>query len=232
MATAAAAALSFAAGCAAGDDARMELRQYMRDEQALLGHSPSPGSGEAAEAALRLGDAGIDDPYGGDARRTLGGSVRARAFGADAEDRLVRTAKRYLGTPYEYGSDREEASTFDGSDFVQWVYAEALGLSLPRDSRSQAEYVRSRSSRTYTDERLARPGDLLFFTEYRGGKREDYEGRDGGTITHVGLALGNGRVIHALSQQTGGVRIDSLRGSHLEWRFAFGGSAPEAERAR
>jgi cell wall-associated NlpC family hydrolase len=129
-----------------------------------------------------------------------------------------------LGTPYEYGSDREESSTFDCSDFAQWVYGEALGLSIPRDSRSQAEYVRSRGSRVYGDPRDARPGDLLFFRAYRGNARTDYDGRRDGTITHVAIALGNGRVIHTLSEDTGGVRIDSLSDNHLEYRFVFGGT--------
>ena len=219
--------LALAAGCGGGNDAESELRQYVGDERAR-GTPPtlSADEGGDAEASLRLGDAGIDDPYSGDVRRVPGGGGRMQSLagGPGAESRLLRTAKRYVGTPYEYGSDREEASTFDCSDFAQWVYGEALGLSIPRDSRSQAEYVRSRGSRTYDDPRDARPGDLLFFSAYRGNARSNYDGRRNETITHVAIALGNGRVIHSLSEDTGGVRIDSLSDNHLEYRFVFGGT--------
>ena len=221
------AVLSMAAGCGGGNDAEVELRQYVGDERAR--ETPpllSADEGGDAETSLRQGDAGIDDPYSGDVRRIPGGGGRMQslAVGPGAESRLIRTAKRYLGTPYEYGSDREEASTFDCSDFVQWVYGEALGLSIPRDSRSQAEYVRARSSRAYDDPTDARPGDLLFFSAYRGNARSDYAGRRDETITHVAIALGNGRVIHTLSEDTGGVRIDALADNHLEYRFVFGGT--------
>jgi cell wall-associated NlpC family hydrolase len=225
------------AGCG-GDDAALELNQYMQDEQYLLtrGVGGETGDGTLASSLAQdrlyhLGDAGIDDPYSSDARRINGGlTMQAQSTPdfagtrAEAVERLLRTAENYLGTPYEYGSDREEHTTFDASDYVHWVVLSALGLDLPRDSRSQAEFLQAHAKRHYRQMSKAKPGDLLFFTAYQGSDRGDYPPPEEGTITHVGIYLGNDRMIHTASADTGGVRIDSLAGTHFEWRFALGSS--------
>lgn len=140
-------------------------------------------------------------------------------------ENIITTAKSYLGTPYVYGSDRTEPSTFDCSDFTRWVFLSALGMDLPWDSRSQAAYVKAFSKKKYTDVRKARRGDLLFFTHYRGNKASDYKGLKASEkpVSHLGIYLGNGKIIHTASKETGGVRIDSIGWKHLKYRFVFGG---------
>jgi len=184
------------------------------------------------DASFRLGDAGIDDPYSSGfqalANDPLAPSRPVSALSVHREAgvrRMLRTAASYVGAPYEYGSDREDPATFDASDYTRWVLLTAIGIDLPRDSRSQAEYVRSRSSRLYTDIRDAMPGDLLFFSRYRGTSASDYAGGEDPTITHTGIALGGSKMIHTASERTGGVRVDDVTGNHFEWRFVFGGSA-------
>jgi cell wall-associated NlpC family hydrolase len=224
------------AGCG-GDDAALELNQYLKDEQYLLANDAGETGDETLTSSLAedrlyfLGDSGIDDPYSSDARRMNGGlTMQARStpgFAGTRDEtvgRLLRTAENYLGTPYEYGSDREEHTTFDASDYVHWVVLSALGLDLPRDSRSQAEFLQAHAKRHYRQMSKAKPGDLLFFTAYQGSDRGNYSAPEEGTITHVGIYLGNNRMIHSASADTGGVRIDSLAGTHFEWRFALGGS--------
>ncbi|CAG7644249.1 C40 family peptidase [Paenibacillus allorhizosphaerae] len=140
-------------------------------------------------------------------------------------DNVIEMAKSYLHTPYEYGSDRLEPSTFDCSDFTRWVYLSALGMDLPWDSRSQSAYVKAFAGRQYTDLSQARRGDLLFFTRFLGPHASDYEGLkpEDKPISHMGIYLGNGKLIHCASKETGGVRIDVIRWKHLEYRFLFGG---------
>ncbi|MCI3922382.1 C40 family peptidase [Paenibacillus sp. TRM 82003] len=140
---------------------------------------------------------------------------------------VISTASTYFGTPYEYGSNRSEPSTFDCSDFTRWVYLYTLGMDLPLDSRSQAEYVRRYSGRAFTNIREARPGDLLFFTAYNGISPENYPSSRDRTITHTGVYIGGDKMIHTASAKTGGVRIDPVFGNHLEYRFVLGGSVLE-----
>ena len=144
---------------------------------------------------------------------------------ADAED-VIQTGLKYLGTPYEFGSDRSNPSTFDCSDFVKHIFKEALNVELPSDSRKQGAYVREHGE-VATDWTALKRGDLMFFMSYRGSKASAYAGVNKSTarITHVGIYLGDGKVLHTYSKESGGVRVDSIVGKHWEYRFLYGGSA-------
>ncbi|WP_255433964.1 NlpC/P60 family protein [Ammoniphilus sp. CFH 90114] len=43
-------------------------------------------------------------------------------------------------------------------------------------------------------------------------------------MTHNGIYLGNGKILHTYSEQSGGVRMDSIEDNHWEYRLVFGGS--------
>ncbi|MFC9928479.1 NlpC/P60 family protein [Streptomyces sp. NPDC127190] len=94
-----------------------------------------------------------------------------------APDPRAATAVAYayakLGSPYVWGATGPNA--FDCSGLVQAAYRSA-GVSLPRTTYSQINAGR-RVSRSELQ-----PGDLVFF----------YSG-----ISHVGLYIGNGQMIHA-----------------------------------
>ncbi|MNI22637.1 D-gamma-glutamyl-meso-diaminopimelic acid endopeptidase CwlS precursor [compost metagenome] len=137
---------------------------------------------------------------------------------------LFQTAKKYLGTPYEYGSDRNTTNTFDCSDFSRQIYREALNIILPADSRTQGQWIKTNSKAVYNMNEL-RPGDLIFFMSYKGASDAAYQGinKDTERINHVGVYLGNGQMIQTYSINSGGVRIDTLTGSWAK-RFLFGGS--------
>ncbi|WP_309123449.1 SH3 domain-containing protein [Paenibacillus sp.] len=139
---------------------------------------------------------------------------------------IIQAGKRYLGTPYEYGSDRYTTDTFDCSDFVRTAFLEGAGITLPSDSRGQGDYVKA-LGRTSTDWRDLKPGDILFFMSYEGSSKSDYDGVDRSEerITHDAIYLGNGQILHTYSKDSGGVRIDSIGDNHWEYRLLFGGSA-------
>jgi len=115
--------------------------------------------------------------------------IRPEAEG-DLRAELVRTARRFLGTPYRWGGTDQEDG-FDCSGLTMVCYR-LNGLNLPRVSRSQFE-----AGRLVPEEQL-KPGDLVFFAT-RGGRR----------VSHVGMYIGEGRFIHAprTGQQ---VRIEKL----------------------
>ena len=94
--------------------------------------------------------------------------------------RLEANAVSFLGTPYTWGGTTPEEG-FDCSGFVQYLYKQTFGISLPRTTYTQQ----------YEGEEVAfkdlQLGDLLFFSE-------------GGSTEHVAMYLGDGFYIHAPEQ--------------------------------
>ena len=86
-----------------------------------------------------------------------------------------------IGTPYRWGGS-STATGFDCSGMIQFVYKNALNVSLPRTARDMAA-----ASRKIPDNQL-KAGDLVFFNT--GGSSQ---------YSHVGLYIGNGEFIHAPS---------------------------------
>jgi cell wall-associated NlpC family hydrolase len=101
-------------------------------------------------------------------------------------DSLADSAMKYINSPYIWGG--RIPSGIDCSGLTQLVY-KIKGIPIPRDSWQQAEAGRSVD---FIDQ--AEPGDLVFFDN------------DRGIISHVGMILSRGLVIHA----SGRVRIDSI----------------------
>jgi cell wall-associated NlpC family hydrolase len=115
--------------------------------------------------------------------------------------RLIASVNQYLGTPYRFGGDSERG--IDCSAFTRRVYR-GQGIELPRNSREQA---RVSSSVSFNG---LRAGDLVFFdTSIQG------------TISHVGVYLGDGVFAHASSSK--GVTRSSIRERYYVKRFVKGG---------
>jgi peptidoglycan DL-endopeptidase CwlO len=85
----------------------------------------------------------------------------------------VKTAYAQLGDPYVYGASGPSAFDCSGLTMYSWA---AAGVYLPHSSSAQYGYGRhvSRSE--------LQPGDLVFFYS---------------PISHVGIYIGGGRIIHA-----------------------------------
>jgi cell wall-associated NlpC family hydrolase len=119
---------------------------------------------------------------------------------------LVEMAMKLRDIRYRRGG-RAPATGFDCSGFVQYVFAQALGIDLPDNSISQSE-AGVRVARTEL-----KTGDLVFF--HTRGKG----------VSHVGIYLDNGRFIH--SPSTGKrVRVDELSDQYWARRYV-GARRPE-----
>ena len=94
---------------------------------------------------------------------------------------VVDYALQFLGNPYVWGGSSLTRGT-DCSGFTMSVYR-YFGIGLSHSSRAQANEGRAISASEL------RPGDLVFY--------------GGGTINHVALYIGNGKIIHASDETTG-----------------------------
>lgn len=141
-------------------------------------------------------------------------------------EKVIATGMKYLGTPYEYGSNRSTTTTFDCSDFTKHIFKVALGVTLPADSRQQGTYVKNKGNAVTSISQLKR-GDLMFFMSYKGSSKSSYSGinKSSQRITHVAIYLGDGKVLHTYSNASGGVRTNDIMGTSWEHRFLYGGSA-------
>ncbi|MDQ6421171.1 SH3 domain-containing protein [Paenibacillus sp. LHD-117] len=141
-------------------------------------------------------------------------------------EKVITVGMKYLGTPYEFGSNRSTTTTFDCSDLMKQMFKEALGVTLPADSRQQGTYVKNKGNAVTSISQLKR-GDLMFFMSYKGSSKSSYSGIDKSSqrITHVGIYLGDGKILHTYSKESGGVRTNDIMGTAWEYRFLYGGSA-------
>lgn len=114
--------------------------------------------------------------------------VSARLSVEQAND-VTLTAIGLVGTPYRYGGNTPD-SGFDCSGLIGYVYKARSGVLAPRSVSALVKW----GSPVPPGE--VRTGDLVIFTQ-------------GGSATHAGIYVGDGRFVHAPS--TGGtVRLDQL----------------------
>ncbi|WP_282801567.1 C40 family peptidase [Secundilactobacillus kimchicus] len=109
---------------------------------------------------------------------------------------VYQTAKNYLGTPYVYGATGP--TSFDCSGFTSYVYKKAAKVTLPRTAQAQYNKYDHVSAKT------VEKGDLVFF------------GASKLSISHVGMYIGNGKMIDA---QNRGVVIEKI---NAPWWNAVG----------
>ncbi|MBO9604732.1 MAG: C40 family peptidase [Paenibacillaceae bacterium] len=110
---------------------------------------------------------------------------------------LIDYAKRYLGVKYEFGAaPYSESGAFDCSSFTGHVF-DKFGVDLPRTAREQATKGQSVSKSSL------RVGDLVFFN-IPGRFRNNH------TVGHVGIYLGDQKMIDADTKPKDGVQISDL----------------------
>jgi cell wall-associated NlpC family hydrolase len=128
---------------------------------------------------------------------------RPTAVGAEVEVRSRLTleqsndvtiyAMSLVGTPYRHGGNTPQ-SGFDCSGLIGHVYQSRASVRAPRTVLALSDWG------TAVPAPSVRTGDLVVFIQ-------------GGSATHAGIYVGEGRFVHAPS--TGGeVRLDSLRSNY------------------
>ncbi len=126
-------------------------------------------------------------------------TTRDRANLTTLQEKIIADAQSWLGVPYKWGGNTRQG--VDCSGFVKNVYSNN-GIELPRTAQLQFDYS------TKINEREKAPGDLVFF-------------RKGNRITHVGIYIGNNRIIHSSSGK--GVIQQPLNDGYLQSIYAGAG---------
>ncbi len=125
------------------------------------------------------------------------GAIMAAALTSGDVDKILATAKRYLGVRYKFGADPfPKSNRFDCSSYTQYVFGKH-GISLPRTAREQI------NRGTTVARTNLRKGDLLFFYVPGRFKSNKIPG-------HVGIYIGNRTMIHALDEPKDGVQYRSI----------------------
>jgi murein DD-endopeptidase MepM/ murein hydrolase activator NlpD len=108
-------------------------------------------------------------------------------MGDGSFEALLATAMSVMGAPYVWGASGP--NSFDCSGFVYWVLTRSGAANVYRTS-AQGYYNMS----TPVSPSDARPGDLVFFEGTFASSRR---------ITHVGVYVGGGQMIHTGSNPNG-----------------------------
>lgn len=123
-------------------------------------------------------------PEGSGTKKETSSSKSTESSSVETASRtaLIAYAQQFLGNPYVYGGTSLTKGA-DCSGFVMSVFSH-FGISTGRSSRDQA----ARGKTIPVSE--VKPGDLLFYAS-------------GSYINHVGIYVGNGKIIHSSTPATG-----------------------------
>lgn len=124
-------------------------------------------------------------PVANNSKNSNKSTYKPSSSSSSLRNRIVEYALKFEGNPYVWGGT-SLTNGADCSGFTQSVFRDN-GISISRTSRTQATGGREISLSQ------VQPGDLIFYDR-------------NGTINHVGIYIGNGKLISASSPETG-IRI-------------------------
>jgi cell wall-associated NlpC family hydrolase len=159
-------------------------------------NDPFKGDDPEGETDLSTEQNTIDEQISqGQGLGQTGGGEDGKSFQAAAlrninMNSLISVARRYLGVPYDFGTGPyQRTGKFDCSSYTQYVFGK-FGVKLTRISRNQARQG------VWVSRRLLRKGDLVFFAVPGRFKSNR-------TVGHVGIYIGNGKMINTFSNKKG-----------------------------
>jgi len=127
---------------------------------------------------------------------------KAQAEASSTEEaNLVKYALSFVGSRYVYGATGP--TSFDCSGFTQYVYKH-FGYTINRIADDQA------SNGTAVSFANLQPGDLICFSHTYSSS--DY-------ITHVGIYIGGGKIVHAANSKRG-VTVDTITSGYYRSHYA------------
>lgn len=161
------------------EQARLEEEEAAREQSQNNNNSSSSSSSSSTVKSSKTTSSRTSTSSNSD--------TSSNSSGSSTRSKIVNYALKFQGNPYVWGGT-SLTNGADCSGFTQSVFRD-MGVSIPRDSRSQA------GSGKRVSVSSVQPGDLIFYAKH-------------GSINHVAIYIGNGKVISASSPDTG-IRITS-----------------------
>lgn len=184
-------------GCAANSPvSQQQVSNAPATQQQPLVFKSRPHMASQSPFDTQADDASADD----DAMNAFSGDKRYQL--PMLADSILERGKSLIGTRYRFGGTTEAG--FDCSGFINFLFREEAGMTLPRSSREMINMDAPLVARN-----SLKPGDVLFFGTNRGK----------GRVSHAGIYLGDDQFIHSSSRRSGGVRIDSLDDAY--WKKTY-----------
>ncbi|MDR6552975.1 NlpC/P60 family protein [Paenibacillus qinlingensis] len=119
---------------------------------------------------------------------------------------LINKGKNYLGVKYKFGTGSyPKTGRFDCSTFTQYIFGK-YNVRLPRVARQQG------AKGNLISRKSLRKGDLMFF--YVPGRFKSNR-----TVGHVGIYIGNMKMLHASPEPKNGVQITNINKAY--WKKTF-----------
>lgn len=171
------------------EEERLKALEEQRRQNQNQSSSNSGSSSSSNSSNSNSGSKGNSSSSSSSSSSNSGSSSSApdkKVYSGDGAD-IASYAQKFVGNPYVYGGTSLTRGA-DCSGFVQTIYSN-YDVSLPRTSRSQS----TAGKKVSFDELKA--GDLVFYAK-------------NGTVNHVAIYIGNGKVCHA-SNAKDGIKISS-----------------------
>ena len=148
---------------------------YSEDPSSDSSYSEDPSSDNSYSEDPSSGDSTAEDPSSDD-------SYSEDTSSGSTGQAIADYACQFVGNPYVWGGT-SLTNGADCSGFTMAVFAN-FGISLPHNAASQSGYGASVSADSL------QAGDLVFYS-------------DGSGISHVGIYIGSGQIVHAANSNSG-----------------------------
>lgn len=158
------------------------IQRLQEEEEERLRAEDSENEESAAEDSSGTGDSSGNDTSTPNASNSSGGGSATTASGSGTGAAIANYALQFVGNPYVFGGT-SLTNGADCSGFTQSVHKH-FGISIPRQSTAQANGGKSVSLGSI------QAGDILYYGN------------------HVGIYIGNGKIVHASTAKTG-IKISS-----------------------
>lgn len=168
----------------------MTMEEIQREEEAIQAEKERKEKLAQEEAERKEAERKAAEQRAAQEKNTKGGTsnhtpppTTSGSSNSSLRNDVVNYALKFVGNRYVWGGE-SLTNGADCSGFVQSIYAD-FGYSIPRTSREQAAGAGVKVS-----EGDLQPGDLIFYGS-------------GGTVNHVAMYIGNGKIVHAANSRQG-----------------------------